>query len=246
VHQRTLKMSAQLYPLFPKESRTVRLEVKKKRKWQQIATAKVNDLGWSAQFRIEKWDNSRSIPYRVRHGKKAFFQGTIRRNRMDQETVVVASKSCNSSRDRMGRPNYIRNLLEVDPDLLFFAGDQHYDHTEHTAGWIMWGTQFKKVIRDRPVVTIPDDHDIGQGNLWGEYGKKASSPAGSDGGYFYHSAYVRQVERCQTSHLPDPIDPRKIKRNIGVYFTSLNISGVDFAILEDRKFKSGPKGKIPR
>ena len=35
-------------------------------------------------------------------------------------------------------------------------------------------------------------------------------------------------------------------RDIGVYFTRLTVGGVDFAILEDRKFKSGPAGKIPK
>ena len=95
------------------------------------------------------------------------------------------------------------------------------------------------------VITIPDDHDIGQGNLWGEYGKKASSSAGNDGGYFYHPEYIQMVERAQTGHLPDPTS-YPIHQNIGVYYTNLVLGGVDFAILEDRKFKSGPKGKIPQ
>ena len=39
---------------------------------------------------------------------------------------------------------------------------------------------------------------------------------------------------------------KPVNRGIGVYFTSLNVGGVDFAILEDRKFKTGPAGKIPK
>jgi hypothetical protein len=54
------------------------------------------------------------------------------------------------------------------------------------------------------------------------------------------------VQRCQTWHLPDPFDPTPIERGIGVYYTSLRVGGIDFAILEDRKFKSGPQGKIPQ
>lgn len=246
VHNKTLKMSAQLFPLYPKESREVRLEVDKGNGWEQIATAKVNDLGWSALFRIENWDDSKTVKYRVRHGEKAEFAGTIRKNPKDKDQIVVASMSCNSSRDRMGRENYVRNLLAADPDMLFFAGDQHYDHTEHTAGWIMFGVQFRETFRDRPVITIPDDHDVGQANLWGENGKKADSPNGNTGGYFYDPEYVKQVERCQTAHLPDPVDPKPIGQGIGVYFTTINVGGVDFAILEDRKFKSGPNGKIPQ
>jgi len=246
VHNKTLKMSAQLFPLFPKESREVRLEVDKGNGWEQIATAKVNDLGWSALFRVENWDDSKDYKYRVRHGEKAEFTGTIRKNPIHKDEIVIASMSCNSSRDRMGRPQYVRNLLAADPDILFFAGDQHYDHTEHTAGWIMFGVQFREVFRDRPVITIPDDHDVGQANLWGESGKVADHPNGNTGGYFYDPDYVMQVERCQTAHLPDPVDPKKIGQGIGVYFTNLNLGGVDFAIIEDRKFKSGPNGKIPQ
>ena len=96
------------------------------------------------------------------------------------------------------------------------------------------------------MVTIPDDHDVGQANLWGENGKQASNAAGPSGGYFYPAKYVNLVQRQQTWHLPDPIDPEPIERGISVYFTSLNVGGLDFAILEDRKFKSGPEGKIPR
>ncbi|MCM8533821.1 MAG: hypothetical protein NE330_21840, partial [Lentisphaeraceae bacterium] len=241
-----LKMSAQMFPLFPKESREVRLEVDKGNGFEVIAKSKVNDLGWSALFRVENWDDSKTVKYRVRHGEKAEFTGSIRKNPKDKKEIVIASMSCNSSRDRMGRENYVRNLLAADPDVLFFAGDQHYDHTEHTAGWLMFGVQFRETFRDRPVITIPDDHDVGQANLWGENGKVADHPNGNTGGYFYHTEYVQQVERCQTAHLPDPVDPAKIGQGIGVYFTNYNLGGVDFAILEDRKFKSGPNGKIPQ
>jgi hypothetical protein len=37
-----------------------------------------------------------------------------------------------------------------------------------------------------------------------------------------------------------------VKQGIGVYFTSLNVGGIDFGIIEDRKFKSGPLEALPR
>lgn len=243
VHDRTLKLSAQLYPLYPDESRKVRIEFQKNGEWEEAAEATVNDLGWSALFRIEDWDDSSDVPYRVRHGKKAVYEGIIR-GVPKGDTIVIASLSCNSSKDRGPRPDIIRNLKAVDPDLLFFAGDQHYDHTEHTAGWLLWGYQFREVTRDRPTITIPDDHDVGQGNIWGEGGIPTEGK-GAAGGYIHDPDYVKQVERCQTAHLPDPYDPTPIAQGIGVYYTSYNLGGVDFAIIEDRKFKSGPAGKIP-
>ncbi|ARN56416.1 metallophosphoesterase family protein [Sedimentisphaera salicampi] len=241
-----LKLTAQLFPLYPNETRTVRLEFMRDGKWQEAARENVNDIGWSCLFRIEDWDETKDVRYRLRHGKKAEFEGLIRKDPVNKDEITVASLNCNSNKDRGMRENYVRNLRALDPDLLFFAGDQSYDHREHTAAWLLFGVQFRDVFRDRPCITIPDDHDIGQGNLWGEGGKKALSPAGDHGGYFYDPDYVKMVERCQTSHLPDPYDPTPIKQGINVYYTELSVGEVSFAIIEDRKFKSGPAKKIPQ
>ncbi|NQU52821.1 MAG: hypothetical protein HQ522_09810 [Bacteroidetes bacterium] len=246
VQNGVMKMTAQLFPLYPKESRKVVLELKKNGKWKKVATEKINDIGWSTLFRIENWDETTDVAYRLRHGEKAMFEGLIRRNPKDKSEIVVASLNCNSNQTRGSREEYVRNLKHLDPDLLFFAGDQSYDHKEHTAAWLLFGIQFREVFCDRPCITIPDDHDIGQGNLWGENGKKSLTPAGNDGGYFYHHEYIKMVERCQTSHLPDAFDPTPIEQGIGVYYTNINIGGVDFAIVEDRKFKTGPAGTIPQ
>jgi hypothetical protein len=241
-----LKLSAHLYPLKPGEAREVRLELKTGDAWREVATAPVQYPGWDANFRIEDWNASRDVPYRVRHGKDAVFEGLIRRDPVEKDVIVVASLSCNSNKDREGRVEIVEKLKKQDPDLLFFAGDQSYDHTEHTAALLLWGRQFREILKDRPVVSIPDDHDIGQGNVWGEGGIVADDADGSSGGYFYPPEYIRMVDRCQTWHLPDPADPRPIEQDIGVYFTRLRVGGVDFAIVEDRKFKSGPKNKIPQ
>lgn len=246
VSNNTLKLTAQFFPLYPDESREVRLEIKDGDAWKEIQKQKINDIGWSTLFRVENWDYTISVPYRLRHGKDATFEGLIRKDPKDKNEIVVAALSCNSNKDRGPRDEYVRNINHQDPDLIFFAGDQSYDHTEHTAAWLKFGMQFREVFRERPCITIPDDHDIGQGNLWGEYGKIASSPAGDDGGYFYHHEYVKMVERCQTAHLPDPYDPTPIQQGIGVYYTNLIVGNVDFAILEDRKFKTGPNGTIPQ
>jgi hypothetical protein len=241
-----LKLTAQLFPLKPHEGREVRLEFKRGEKWVEAAREKVIFPGWSAHFRIESWDNTANVPYRLRHGEKAVFEGLIRKDPIGKDEIVVGNLSCNSSRTPGQRPQIVKNLLVHDPDLIFFAGDQTYHHTQHTAGWLEFGMQFREVLKDRPCITIPDDHDVGQGNIWGENGKKADSAAGPSGGYFYPARYINMVQRCQTWHLPDPYDANVIERDITVYYTSLRVGGIDFAILEDRKFKSGPKGKIPK
>jgi hypothetical protein len=242
---KVMKMTAQLFPLYPDETREVRLEFKKKGRWVQVATSKVNDLGWSTFFRIEKWNESKDVEYRLRHGEKAVFEGLIRKQPKNKNEIVVASLNCNSNKDRGLRKEFTRNVNFFNPDLVFFAGDQSYDHQEHTAAWLLFGLQFRELFRNRPCVTIPDDHDVGHANLWGAGGKISKTSAGDDGGYFFHYEYVKMVERCQTAHLPDAYDPTPILQGIGVYYTNLNIGGIDFAIIEDRKFKTGPVGNIP-
>ncbi|MFY0601288.1 MAG: alkaline phosphatase D family protein [Cyclobacteriaceae bacterium] len=246
VSNQKLKLTAQLFPLYPNETREVRLEIKENGSWKEVQKRIINDIGWSALFEIEDWDETVDVAYRLRHSEIATYGGVIRKMPKAKKEITLAALSCNSNKDRGGRESYVRNINHQDPDIVFFAGDQSYDHQEHTAAWLKFGMQFREVFRNRPCITIPDDHDIGQGNLWGEYGKKASTRAGDDGGYFYHPEYVKMVERCQTAHLPDAFDPTPIEQGIGVYYTNLVIGDVDFAIIEDRKFKSGPNGKIPQ
>jgi hypothetical protein len=230
-----LKLTAQLYPLKPEEIREVSLEFERDGKWTEAAKARVIYPGWSAHFKIENWDAKETVKYRVRKDPK------------DKSDIVVANMSCNSSRTTGLRPEIIEDLMRHDPDLLFFAGDQTYRHTEHTTGWIEFGLQFRDIMRDRPTICIPDDHDIGQNNLWGAGGKKSNSGEnGDDGGYCYPPEYVNMVQRQQTWNLPDPVDPAPVEQGIGVYFTNFRYGGIDFAILEDRKFKTGPLGNIPK
>jgi len=250
VHKNIMKLTAQLYPLKEGEDRKVRLEIKEGRKWKQIAQTDVIEQGWTAAFRVEKWDSTKDVEYRVAHGKEAFYTGTIKKDPVDKDVITMFAFTGNSINPSHGgdipKTDIVANIKKVKPDLLFFSGDQVYDHNRHYAAWLKFGRDFGDAIRNIPTVTIPDDHDVGQANLWGAGGKKSNTGAGNDGGYFKTVEYVKEVERAQTSHLPDPYEPTPIERGIGVYYTSLTVGGISFAIIEDRKFKSGPKGLVPK
>ena len=250
VNDGVLKLNAQLYPLADDATRTVRLEVKQNGKWKQIAETTVIEDGWTAPFRVEKWDSSKTVDYRVAHGKSAFFNGTIKKDPVDKDIITVAGFTGNSvgigHGGNLPKSDIVDNLKRIKPDLLFFSGDQVYNHKQHLKYWLQFGEDFGDIIAVTPTISIPDDHDAGQANLWGAGGKKSNVGAGHDGGYFAPAAYVKQVERAQTSHLPDPYDPTPIKQGIGVYYTSMNVGGISFAIIEDRKFKSGPSGLVPQ
>ena len=76
----TLKLTAQLFPLHPEESRTVRLSLYQNDQWEEVQSQEVNEIGWSALFRIENWDMNQSVKYKLFHGQNASFGGTIRKD----------------------------------------------------------------------------------------------------------------------------------------------------------------------
>jgi hypothetical protein len=242
----TLKLTAQFYPLGKDDPRTARLEVKEGAGWKEIARTELVERGWTAHFRVERWDSTRDVEYRVAHGTGCFYAGRIRKDPADKDEIVLAAFTGNSNADRGPREDIVRNVKAHDADLLFFSGDQVYDHGRHYASWLVFGRQFGELTRDRPTITIPDDHDVGQSNLWGAGGKVSKLESGPDGGYFRDAEFVKEVERAQTWHLPDPFDPTPIEQGIGVYYTALTVGGIGFAILEDRKWKSGPDGLVPK
>ena len=95
---------------------------------------------------------SSGCPDRVLHGDKSVFEGVVRKNPVDKEEIVVAAFSCSSNQNRGPRPDMIRQLYQAGSRPAFLSpGDQSYDHKKHTAAWLLWGRQFREIIRDRPV-----------------------------------------------------------------------------------------------
>lgn len=254
VQDSVLKLTAQLYPLEPEESREAVLEVQIGTQWSRLASTKIREQpysfpqgsrSWTAHFRVEDWDHSQDRRYRVIVlDGRGVYAGRIRRDPVDKPEIVVAAFTGNSNADKRLKPDIIRNVKAADADLLFFSGDQVYSHKNHLGDWLRFGEQFGEITRDRPTVCLPDDHDVGQGNLWGDRGR--ATKRDSMGGYIMPASHVKEVEWAQTSHLPDPYDPTPVEQGIGVYYTRLTIGRVDFAIIEDRKFKSGPGRVLPK
>ena len=243
VHEKIVKLNAQFYPIKNFEPFRATLEIEENGKWVKRAEAKIQYPGYTALFRIEAWDDTKEAKYRVVHNNKAFYEGIIRKNPTHKDNFVLAALTCNSIYPQHGgdipRTDIVDNLKKLQPDLLFFSGDQVYDHSQHYLYWLKFGKDFGEIIRNTPTICIVDDHDVGQGNIWGADGKETETRSGVSGGYYMPVEYVKEVERAQTSHLPDPYDATPIQQGIGVYYTDLKWGGISFAILEDRKFKSG-------
>ena len=248
VNNNLLKLTAQFYPLLDEESYDAKLEIMQNGEWVEVDNSFIQYPGLIATFRVENWDDTKQHEYRVNYQNRSFYKGIIKKNPIDKEEIIVFAFTGNSVW-RMVNEEYItddksdivENIKRSNPDLLFFSGDQVYHHTRHYAAWLKFGRDFGDVISNTPTICLPDDHDVGMFNLWGSGGKKSNLRSGNDGGYYMPVEYVKEVERAQASHLPDPYDPTPIENGIDVYYTNLTWGGIGFAILEDRKFKTGPE-----
>ena len=269
----TLKMSAQMPPMGKDDDQIATLQINENDTWKTVAQAPIDRNARTAIFRVENWNNTRMIPYRVSYKivadgdekEEFFYEGEIRKEPFDKDKIIVTAFTGNND---LGYPNndLWGNVKKQNPDLLFFSGDQIYEGVagyglqtspvnmailDYLRKWYIYGWAYGDLLRKTPSISIPDDHDVFHGNVWGAGGKAAKKDGSAkdrqdSGGYKMPAIFVNVVDRTQTGHLPDPYDPASIKQGIGVYYTELNYGGISFAIIEDRKFKSAPKSLLPQ
>ena len=260
-----VKMTALLPPLGSDDDRRVELLTEQDGVWRPHGFAELDPDAWTATFRLPNWNEREAAPfrlvYREQHtddgGETAHeWRGTIRANPTGRP-LRLAGLTCQNDYSFPYAP-VADHVLARDPDLLFFSGDQLYENhggyglIREPAGpailnylrkYYMFGWAFREAMRDRPTLCIPDDHDVFQGNIWGENGKAMNTGQGTSslGGYREPARMVNVVHRTNASHHPDPFDPAPVEQGISVYYGELVYGGVGFAILADRQFKSGPE-----
>ncbi|MXX77055.1 MAG: twin-arginine translocation pathway signal [Holophagales bacterium] len=259
-----VKLTAILPPLGAQDDRRVELLTQRSGNWRSHGFVDFNPDAYTATFKLANWDQTTATPYRFayreRHadGSETIheWQGTIRANPTGG-SMKLAALTCQKDYSFPYVP-LAREVAEKDPDLLFFSGDQVYEDNggygivrnpaslailSYLRKFYMFGWAFREAMRDRPTVCIPDDHDVFQGNLWGESGNAmgAGKNPSSNGGYIEPVRMVNVVHHTHTSHHPDPYDSRPANRGISVYYGDLVYGNVSFAIVGDRQFKSGPE-----
>jgi phosphodiesterase/alkaline phosphatase D-like protein len=257
-----LKMTAQMAPIGPRDPQTVRLETKSAdaSEWSTVVEAPIDLASRTATFRIPAWNDGRDTPYRLAYGNdhSAYWEGTVRRDPVDRDELVVGDVSCNT---HLAFPNapFVANMARLNPDLLAFVGDQFYESSggygivrndsdqavlDYLRKWYLHGWTWRELTRDRPSVSLPDDHDVYQGNIWGEAGEPRHGTV-EMGGYDMPASWVNVVYRTQCSHHPDAYDPTPMHQGIAAWYGPMTYGRISFAVIEDRMFKSGPEGKVP-
>jgi len=257
-----LTISALTPPLGEKDNQTVELLAKKNGEWKSLGKEKLDPDAWVATFRVSHWDEKTETPFRLVYveshsdgtSTESDWTGKVKANPSGRP-LRLGALTCQNDYGFPYEP-VANNLLKLDPDMLYFSGDQLYEghggfglirdpagpailnflrkHYQH--GW-----SFREAMRDRPTVCLTDDHDVFQGNIWGENGAKMTSGStSSKGGYREPPAMVNVVHKVNCAHHPPFYNPTPCQQNISVYYGDLVYGGVSFAILADRQFKSGP------
>jgi hypothetical protein len=183
--------------------------------------------------------------------------GTIKANPVGRP-LRIAAITCQNDYAFPYQP-VADNLVKLDPDLLYFSGDQLYEAhggyfvIREPAGpailnylrkYYQHGWVFREAMRNAPTILITDDHDVFHGNIWGAGGIPMLGTNGatdSFAGYIQPAEMVNVVHLTHTAHHPDFFNPEPIKQDISVYYGDMVYGGVGFAILADRMWKSGPE-----
>ena len=256
-----LAVHTDLNPKQPVEA-SVQLELLENGDWIKHSESPIDSMTAMATFRIEDWDHSAEVPYRVISGKSEL-EGTVRAEPSESKPLELMAVACINDK-WFPYTEAVNQMIGQDPDLVFFAGDQIYEsnaggevimaETEeevpsgmanYLAKWRKFGLTFRDLLKDRPSIMITDDHDVYANDLWGDGGRRMQGDR-TTGGYPTDLRWVNFVEQTQTWHLPDAVAPGPWGDGVRAYFTSLDYGGVSFAILEDRKFKSPPSEVITK
>ncbi|WP_303921177.1 alkaline phosphatase D family protein [Draconibacterium sediminis] len=254
-----VKLTAQLPPLGEKDSHEVEMQLKEDTDWVAYSSETIDPDSRTATFKVEEWQSDKEVPYRLvyREGEKEhFYEGTIRKEPTCQP-LKLAGLTCQFHYGFPYSP-LVKNLNKQNPDMLYFSGDQIYESNggygiirypedlsilNYLGKYYMFGWAFRDLMRDRPTIVTPDDHDVYQGNLWGASGEQKSPEnfnTDDRQGFAQSVKMVNAVNRTQCAHLPDPYDPTTIGNGMSVWYTDLVYGNVSFAIISDRIFKSGP------
>ena len=260
-----MKLSALTAPMGAQDSHDVELWIRKNDQWQSLGSADLDQDAWVATFRIPNWDEKMATPYKVvyqqqhRSGKQteSTWEGVIQANPTGRP-LRLAAMTCQKDYGFPYAP-VAENIIKLTPDMLYFSGDQLYeDHggyglirepadraiLNYLRKYYMHGWAFRHAMKNAPTICLPDDHDVFQGNYWGESGapmKVKVNDASSHGGYREPARMVNAVHKTTVAHHPDYYDATPVKQDISVYYGDMVYGDVSFAIISDRQFKSGPE-----
>ena len=235
-----LKLSAIFPPLHKSESSRARLKVKAKSGKEQEYDAECDIVPniWLCSFQVDDLPHNEEYTYSVTYRPKRWgsdveysYDGSIP---MQVSLPRIAALGCFGQDAVKEKDALVDAVLSHSPDLVVLQGDQTYAHMHRGFGFLETIYSINRLTRSIPTIVQMDDHDYGQGNIWGA----ATGAANSGAGFTHEVCIVNALERLAMSHNPDPISDKKLANGIASYYTNYMYGDLDIAVLEARKFKN--------
>ena len=143
-----LKMTAQMGPLGDQDTQKAELQVRggSEGSWKTVAEGSLVKHSFTIPFRVEDWDSSKAVPYRIKYDLRTspdstqpyYYEGTIRKEPVARDPFVVAAFTGHHicaqgngqwNHDAVWYPHseLVAAVKYHKPDFLFFSGDQVYE-----------------------------------------------------------------------------------------------------------------------
>ncbi|KAG7361567.1 PhoD-like phosphatase [Nitzschia inconspicua] len=243
--QTTLKMTVLFPPLYPEETRQAAVFVigtSTGKLWEQ--TCNINDGTWHCTVRFDSIPHTESYVYEVQytadsnHYSSDYFYNYGGSIPMQKDYPRIAGVGCFGKDSTKNKDELRDAIIAQDPDILVLQGDQTYFHTNLLYGFLETIYAINDLTRNIPTIVQLDDHDYGQGNIWGAWDDDEDSGAGFD----VAPCVVNAVQDLSIGHLPDPGSDQTLDNGIKSYYTNYIYGKTDLAIMESRKFKNRRNG----
>ena len=271
IDENRIKLLAQFAPVMDSGNNTATLELFLDQEWIQISETAIDPISRTGVFDLIAPDNFEleDIGYRVRYSWQArdyFYSGIFRKPPSFRDTTKIASTNCDNAYS-YPHTHVVNDIISYDPDILVFGGDNIYQgrggygfnfgddipietaFLDYLRKTYLVNMSYRNLTRNRPTLSIMDDHDYYQGNIWGDGGRvsldrslEGGACRQNAGGFCLSETWVNAMQRVMTGQLPTRTGNTTLQSGIETYFTDLNTGGVSIAILEDRKFKTPPIG----
>jgi hypothetical protein len=131
---------------------------------------------------------------------------------VDDPTIVVMGcfglDGSNTQKESL-----VAAVYDKTPDLLVLQGDQTYYHGHLDFGFMNLLYSIHDLTRSTPTVVQMDDHDYGEGNLWGA-GYSSTDTSGA--GFSKPVCLINALQELCMSHNPDRVNTGTLENgNIG-------------------------------
>ncbi len=153
LHQGTLRMTAQLMPVSPKQA-IVQLQTFEDAAWRTYAQAEIRDTDFSATFQVDNWNMKKEQPYRLLYREPQtdgafidhYWSGSIHANTTTQLTV----------RELPANTRPITQKLPEDILIIYDAPTPPAEERSLPAlqTWYQWCLTFRDIGRDRSCLGI--------------------------------------------------------------------------------------------